>query len=50
MDEVCSINPEYLLKKMSEQEKEKAKDEFYSRRFPELKVSLKDVFEDVVFC
>ena len=50
LEEVCSIYPEYLLKKMSEQEKEKAKDEFYSRRFPELKVSLKDVFEDVVFC
>ncbi len=47
LEDVYSIFPDYLLEKMTEKEKEEVAKEFKTFLFPDLTISLEDVFENL---
>ena len=48
LDEVYSIFPDYLIGKMTEEEKSKIAKEFKTSLFPELTIVLEEVFENLI--
>ncbi|MDR1702473.1 MAG: Uma2 family endonuclease [Sporomusaceae bacterium] len=48
LDEVCAIFPDDLIEKMTEAEKNSIIYEFTTSLFPEMKIILKDVFENIL--
>ena len=48
LDNVYSIYPDYLLKNMTDEEKSAVVMEFHPSEFPEMTVSLNDVFDGLI--
>ncbi|MCL2089369.1 MAG: Uma2 family endonuclease [Oscillospiraceae bacterium] len=49
LDDIYTLYPDYMLSRMSREEKDGLVYEFSSCLFPDMKISLEDIFENVMF-